>query len=57
MYDAVDSVFITYDDPQSIRLKASYVRKNKLGGMMFWQLSQDSKEYDLTWTMYEAIKY
>ncbi len=34
-------VFITYDDPQSIRAKAEFVRVNRLGGMMFWELSQD----------------
>jgi chitinase len=34
--------FITYDDPQSIAVKANYVRKHQLGGMMFWELSQDS---------------
>jgi chitinase len=36
--------FITYDDPQSIRVKAGYVRDNRLGGMMFWELSQDSDD-------------
>ena len=34
--------FITYDDPQSIAIKAEYVRKHGLGGVMFWELSQDS---------------
>lgn len=29
---------ITYDDNQSLKIKAEYVKKNKLGGAMFWQL-------------------
>jgi chitinase len=33
--------FITYDDPRSIEIKARYARDNQLGGMMFWELSQD----------------
>jgi chitinase len=33
--------FITYDDPESLRHKASYVMANGLGGVMFWELSQD----------------
>jgi chitinase len=33
--------FISYDDPEAIRAKAEYVRENRLGGMMFWELSQD----------------
>ncbi len=33
--------FISYEDPQSIHIKADYVREHALGGMMFWELSQD----------------
>jgi chitinase len=33
--------FITYDDPDSIAIKAGYVRIHHLGGMMFWELSHD----------------
>jgi chitinase len=33
--------FISYDDPQSIREKTAYARKLGLGGVMFWELSQD----------------
>jgi chitinase len=43
LWNAQTRAFITYDDPQSIAIKAEYVRKHKLGGMMFWELSQDSK--------------
>ncbi|MGH8140362.1 MAG: glycosyl hydrolase family 18 protein [Steroidobacteraceae bacterium] len=31
-----------YDDPQSIQIKAQYVKEHHLGGMMFWELSQDA---------------
>lgn len=31
----------TYDDTVSIKLKAQYVMKNKLNGIMFWQLVDD----------------
>jgi len=33
--------FISYEDPQSLRAKARYVRSHRLGGLMFWELSQD----------------
>jgi chitinase len=42
LWNAQTRAFITYDDPPSIGIKADYVRKHKLGGMMFWELSQDS---------------
>lgn len=31
----------TYDDSVSVKRKAEYVRKNKLNGIMFWQLVDD----------------
>jgi chitinase len=34
-------IFISYDDPQSIGIKTRYVAEHHLGGMMFWELSQD----------------
>ncbi|HEY7639984.1 MAG TPA: glycoside hydrolase family 18 protein [Steroidobacteraceae bacterium] len=42
LWNAQKRAFITYDDPQSIAIKAQYVREHHLGGMMFWELSQDS---------------
>jgi chitinase len=41
LYSAADRIFITYDDPQSIGLKADYVRAHHLGGAMIWNLSSD----------------
>ncbi|GAE07991.1 glycosyl hydrolase family 18 protein [Paenibacillus sp. JCM 10914] len=35
------NTFITYDDPQSLSLKAQYVKNNNLGGIMFWEYSND----------------
>jgi chitinase len=32
----------TYDDTESIKLKTEYVIKNKLNGIMFWQLAEDT---------------
>jgi chitinase len=34
-------VMITYEDPESVGIKADYVRANALGGVMFWELSND----------------
>jgi chitinase len=44
LWNEATRTFITYDDPQSIREKADYVRENRLGGMMFWELSQDRND-------------
>jgi chitinase len=33
--------FISYDDPESLRLKSAYIRAKGLGGAMFWEYSND----------------
>lgn len=35
------NTFISYDDPQSLRLKVQYVKNSNLGGIMFWEYSND----------------
>ena len=40
--------FISYDDERSVKNKCRYVKKNKLGGVMFWEYSSDMKKYLLT---------
>jgi len=44
LWNETSRTFISYDDPQSIREKADYVRSKGLGGMMFWELSQDHND-------------
>ncbi|MEL7648348.1 MAG: glycosyl hydrolase family 18 protein [Sedimentibacter sp.] len=34
-------IFISYDDEQSIKYKADYIKDNGLGGAAIWELSQD----------------
>jgi len=35
------SIFISFDDPESIWYKADYIKSNGLGGAMVWELSED----------------
>jgi chitinase len=42
MYNPAKKIFVTYDDKKSVELKTKYVIDNKLGGIMFWQLGNDS---------------
>ncbi len=35
------SIFISYDDPESIRFKTDYINSRGLAGAMIWELSQD----------------
>jgi chitinase len=44
LYNAQTNTFVSYDDPESIRYKAEYIRDKGLGGGMFWELSSDSSD-------------
>lgn len=44
LWNPTTHVFISYDDPQSIAVKASYVLEHRLGGIMFWELSEDRED-------------
>lgn len=41
LYNAAKRIWITYDDPRSIRSKASFAKRLGLGGVMFWELGGD----------------
>ncbi|MGW4028122.1 glycoside hydrolase family 18 protein [Streptomyces sp. NPDC004838] len=42
------STLWTYDDPQVLRAKTSYIRDKGLGGAMFWSLDADTADGELT---------
>ena len=41
LWNAQTRTFISYDDPESIAAKATFVKAHHLGGIMFWELSLD----------------
>ncbi|PPK87870.1 chitinase [Neolewinella xylanilytica] len=56
LYSRTDSIFFTYDDTTSVRLKAEYAMEKNLGGIMFWELGNDTKERgSLLDAIYEAV--
>jgi chitinase len=56
LYNAKDSLFITYDDTLSVRLKTKYAAEKGLGGIMFWQLGADAPEDGLLDAIYAEKK-
>lgn len=40
-YNASKKLFATFDDKRSIGEKSKFIRRKKLGGIMFWELSND----------------
>ena len=54
-YSPSKKIFATFDDKRSLAEKARYVQKNKLGGMMFWQLPHDTDKDGLLDTIYKNL--
>lgn len=46
-YNEEKKIFVTFDDKRSVTSKVRYIKSRRLGGIMFWQLSQDSDEDSL----------
>src|SRR5690606_16824064 len=44
MYNAADSLMVSYDDTVSVVLKTQYAIEKGLGGIMFWELGNDTKQ-------------
>ncbi len=42
LYNPSSQTFWTYDDATSLTYKAKYVSSHGLGGVMFWELSEDT---------------
>lgn len=40
-YNARQKLYATFDDSTSIRIKTLYAMRKKLGGVMFWQMTED----------------
>jgi chitinase len=44
LYNPRQQLFVTYDDKRSMELKTRYAIEKGLGGIMFWELTEDSYE-------------
>jgi chitinase len=42
LYSTSEKTFVSYEDPESLTAKCKYVLAHRLGGMMFWEYSNDA---------------
>lgn len=54
-YCRSDGLFATYDDRRSVAAKTRYALEHSLGGIMFWQLAQDSERDGLLAAIGDAL--
>lgn len=55
-YNAAKKLFATFDDKKSISEKTTFIRRKKLGGIMFWELGQDLKQAGLVEEMAKGLR-
>jgi len=51
-----NGTMISYEDQQALTAKVRYVRRNGLGGIMFWEISEDDEDFDLLNTLYAEMR-
>jgi chitinase len=56
LYNAADKVFISYEDPTSIALRADYAKDQKLRGVFTWELTGDDDQASLLKAMAAPFK-
>jgi chitinase len=44
LWNGAKRIFITYDDPESMKLKCRYIQQKRLSGIMFWEYSGDHND-------------
>lgn len=54
LYNEKTKVMISYDDAQSMQLKAKYIIDQGLGGAMFWEFSSD-RTNELLGSVYNTL--
>jgi len=55
-YNASKNLFASFDDEWSITEKTKFIRRKKLGGIMFWELALDAKTDGLIDAMYNGLR-
>lgn len=55
LWNSESRTFISYDDPESMRHKAKFIREQGLGGVMYWHHGYDPDE-ELLDALYGALK-
>ncbi len=56
LFDEKTGTFITFDDATSLKFKGEYIAEKKLGGVMIWEASGDTKDHVLLNALREGMK-
>jgi chitinase len=56
LYSAAERIFWSYDDTDSLALKAQYVKHFGLGGIMFWEITGDDARGSLVEAIHQGLQ-
>jgi chitinase len=56
LFDPVQGIMVSYDDAESLALKAAYIRQHALGGGMIWQIGGDDEKGTLLKSVVEGLR-
>jgi chitinase len=56
LWNESDSIFVTYESPESIHKKIDFVKNKGMGGVMFWEYHEDSDSRTLLNAINESFK-
>jgi chitinase len=57
LYEAATHTVISFDNERALREKVAYVGQRRLGGIMFWDLTEDTATFYLLETLASAMKH
>lgn len=55
LYNPDTGIMLSYDDPESIGRKATFITNQRLGGAMFWELTGDDDQWSLLTAIAERL--
>jgi chitinase len=44
LWNAQSNTFVSFEDPEALKAKAKFVKANRLGGVMYWEYTEDLDE-------------
>jgi chitinase len=56
LYDPAQGIMVSYDDAESILIKAAYIRQHALGGAMIWQIAADDSAGSLLQAVLQGLQ-
>ena len=56
LFDPAQGIMVSYDDAESLGLKATYIRQHALGGGMIWQIGGDDDQGTLLKAVIEGVE-